>query len=190
MEVVSKNLTNILVKREIIKQEDYEVYQFGIECFIVKAFHIISYLTLGAIFHKLWEVLIFLITFIPLRVYAGGYHAKTPLRCYIISCSAVFTAICVMQNVPSFVMPYGIVLAVAASLILLFIIPVEAGNKPLDDIEAVYYKKKAVIMLVSVLGLATVFKLASLNYISFIISLSLVYELGIALAGKALNDSN
>lgn len=182
-------LTDKLVNKKIIQEEDYEVYRFGIECFIMKACHIISYLVMGLCFRKIWELLIFLITFIPLRVYAGGYHAKTPLRCYIVSCGAVLSAIVMIQNVPLYVMHNSIIWAVVTSLILFIIIPVESSNKPLDDIEKAHYKKKAGIMIIIDLSFVIIFRMFEVHYISFIVSLSLTFELGIALLGKLLRDS-
>ena len=35
--------------------------------------------------YKVFESIAFLVFYIPLRSYAGGYHASTPWRCYFIS---------------------------------------------------------------------------------------------------------
>lgn len=186
---VSHHLADRLVQNEIISKEDYEVYRFGIECFIMKAVHIITYLLLGLWLHMLRELVVFLIVFIPLRVYSGGYHAKTPLNCYFVSCGAVLTAIFMMKNAPSFIMNHSIIWAFAVSLLLFIIVPVESSNKPLDSIEKNHYKKKAGIIIMVSLGLVTVLRVFSLNYISYIITLSLTYELGIALFGVVIKDS-
>lgn len=189
MNVFSEALTNKLVRRKIIQAEDYEVYQFGIECFLMKAYHIISYLIMGICFRMTWELLIFIVAFIPLRVYTGGYHAKTPLKCYLISCASVLSAIIVIKNAPLFLVKYSIVWALVVSLVLFIIVPVESNNKPLDDLEKAYYKKKAGIMIMVNLGVVIVSRMFSLENISFIISLSLTYLLGIALTGLVIKDS-
>lgn len=186
---LSHHLANRLVQNEIISNEDYEVYRFGIECFIMKAVHIITYLLIGLWLHMLRELIVFLIVFIPIRVYSGGYHAKTPLKCYFVSCGAVLTAVFIMKNAPSFIMNNSIIWAFVVSLLLVIIVPIESSNKPLDLAEKIYYKKKARVFITVCLGLVTVLRVFSLNYISFIITLSLTYELGIALIGVAMKDS-
>ncbi|WMJ87931.1 accessory gene regulator ArgB-like protein [Anaerocolumna sp. MB42-C2] len=180
---VSVSLTNRLIKNNIIKQEDFEIYQFGIENFMMRACHIISYLILGLSFNLLPELLIFLIAFMPLRENSGGYHAKTPLKCYILSCAAIFIFLCLVRFTPAEIMEYSVILSLASSLILFLIVPVESENKPLDDTELTYYKSKAGFIIIIELALVLIFKMLLWNELSFILALSLTFELLVALAG-------
>ena len=47
--------------------------------------NLISTIVIGVIVGKVFESIAFLVFYIPLRSYAGGYHASTPWRCYFIS---------------------------------------------------------------------------------------------------------
>ncbi len=180
---VSVYLTNRLIENSIVKNEDFEIYRFGIENFIMKACHIISYLILGILFGLLPELLFFLAAFIPLRESSGGYHAKTPLRCYILSCATVVSLLCLIRFLPANMMENSIFLAVFSSFILFFIVPVDTENKPLDEAEMTYYKSKAGFIIIIELGLVLIFRIFLKDELSFIIALSLTYELLIALAG-------
>ncbi len=180
---VSGCLAGKLAKSNIIKEEDFEVYQFGIESFIMKACHLISYVTIGLLFRRLPELLVFLAAFIPLRECSGGYHARTPLKCYILSCGTVITFLCLLLFIPADKTQYSIILAVFSSLILFFIVPVETENKPLSEAEVTYYKSKAGFIIIIELGLVLIFRMVLWNELSFILALSLTYELMIALAG-------
>ncbi|QHQ62496.1 hypothetical protein Ana3638_18325 [Anaerocolumna sedimenticola] len=184
----SVSLTNRLIKNNMIKQEDFEIYQFGIENFLMRACHIVSYLILGICFRLLPELVIFLIAFVPLRENSGGYHAKTPLKCYFLSCLAVLTFLCLVRFSPVSIMEYSAILSLASSLILFLIVPVESENKPLDDTELTYYKSKAGFLIIIELALVLIFKMLLWNELSFIITLSLTFELLIALAGINLKS--
>ncbi|MGB8455008.1 MAG: accessory gene regulator B family protein [Anaerocolumna sp.] len=179
----SESLTNRLVTNNIIKMEDYEIYQFGIENFMMKAGHIVSYIIIGLLFQLLPELLVFLTVFIPLRENAGGYHAKTPLKCYILSCCTVLTLLCIICFITESMMEFSIVLAVVSSLVLFLIAPVDTENKPLDEAELTYYKSKAGFIIIIELGLVLIFRMLLWNELSFIVALSLTYELLIVLAG-------
>lgn len=181
---ISESFAKRLVKKEIIAGEDIEAYQFGIECFIMKAFHLISYFLIAVFFHMVLEMFVFLIAFTPLRIYSGGYHAKTPLKCYLISCCTVLSVMCLIRFAPLYIIQYSLILAMVVSVVLLIIAPVETSTKPLDETEKKYYKKKAGIMIMTDLGMVLIFGMFISTYISFIITLSLAYELGIALIGK------
>jgi accessory gene regulator B len=180
---ISEYVVRKLRESNIIKEEDIELYQFGIESFLMKACHLISYLVIGLLFGRLPELLLFLAAFIPLRECSGGYHAKTPLRCYILSCCTVIAFLCLITFVPGNRIPYGLFLALVSSFVLYFIVPVETENKPLSDTEVIHYKRKARLMIGAELGLTIAFYLVSWYVFSLILSLSLTFELIIALAG-------
>lgn len=180
---VSECLAGKLAKSNVIEEEDLEVYQFGIESFIMKVCHFISYVAIGLLFHRLPQLLLFLAAFIPLRECSGGYHARTPLKCYILSCGTVITFLCLYLFMPVDKTQYSIILAVISSLILFFIVPVETENKPLSEAERTYYKSKAGFIIIIELALVLIFRMVSWNELSFILAMSLTYELMIALAG-------
>ena len=96
--------------------------------------------------------------YIPLRSFAGGYHAKTPLRCYIFS---VIMLIIVSIGIKYLFMTgwvYYVALA-AAALVVLLLSPVEDRNKPLDETEHKVYKRRTVFIAAAELFFALFFKL-------------------------------
>ena len=42
----------------------------------------------------------FILAYIPIRSYAGGYHASTQLRCYILSNAVVVAVLIAIRLVP------------------------------------------------------------------------------------------
>lgn len=178
----SECLTRKLVNKNIIKKEEVEIYQFGIANFMMKAIHLISYTIIGFAFRQLPALIVFLAAFIPLRECSGGYHAKTPFRCYIISCITVASFLCLLLFLPQG-SKYSILIGVFSSLILFPAVPVESENKPLSDAEKTYYKSKAGFIIIIELCLVFTFKMLGWNKLSYVLALSLVYELIIALAG-------
>lgn len=51
----------------------------------VSVLDVSSALIIGWIFGVLLEFAVFMAAYIPLIAFAGGYHAKIPLKCYILS---------------------------------------------------------------------------------------------------------
>lgn len=88
MEVLSKYLVHKLIESEVICEEESEIYLFGLELIINSGFVTISILVLGLLVGKPLLAGIFLIALMNLRHYAGGYHAKSYAKCFIISCSS------------------------------------------------------------------------------------------------------
>lgn len=83
--MLSVILVNKMIKKGVIRNEDKELYMFGIDQLITIIINISITLGISILFDNLLPTLIFLISYIPLRSFAGGYHAKTERRCFIYS---------------------------------------------------------------------------------------------------------
>ena len=78
-------IVNNLVHSGVIKEEDAEIYIYGINQILTSVLSVSSALIIGLIFGVFPEIAVFMAAYIPLRSFAGGYHAKTPLSCYVFS---------------------------------------------------------------------------------------------------------
>ena len=142
---LSRKIGDNLVQSNIVNAEDAEIYIYGINQILVSILNVSSALIIGLIFGVFFEIAVFMAAYIPLRTFAGGYHARTPLRCYIFS---VIMLIVVSLGFKYLSLTEWVYYAVfALSAIVVFVLsPVEDKNKPLDQIEHRVYKKRAIII--------------------------------------------
>lgn len=159
---LSSKIGNDLVRSNVVKEEDAEIYIYGINQILTSVLNVSSALIIGLILGTFFEVMVFMAAYIPLRIFAGGYHAKTPLRCYIFSLIMLIVVSIGMKYLILSEWAYYAVLS-AALLIVLAISPVEDKNKPLDEIEHKVYKKRALIIAATELVISIIFRLAGLN---------------------------
>jgi accessory gene regulator B len=80
-----------------------------------------------------------------LRTYSGGYHASTPIRCYILTTMSITVSLSIMKFVAINNFIY-LGLSILSSLVILLISPIGTPNKPLDEIEINIYRKKTIIV--------------------------------------------
>lgn len=115
-------------------------------------------MVIGMVFGKLPESILFMAAYIPLRSYAGGYHAKTAVRCYFFSIVMISAVLWVMRYMNYSGLICGCLSAISGSVIW-FLVPVEDRNKPLDDLEKVVYRKRArgIVLAESILSLLAIF---------------------------------
>lgn len=78
-------ITQRLFEKGIISESDFDLYEYGFNMGITVLLNLISTIVIGVIAGNVFESIAFLVFYIPLRSYAGGYHASTPRRCYFIS---------------------------------------------------------------------------------------------------------
>lgn len=138
-------ISNSMVSNGTILAEEQELYNFGIECAILKVIHYISYIVIAILFKGVFELMIIACAFLPLRKNAGGYHARTRMGCYIASCLMVFVALLICKYKFSNEV-YFICWLVSSSIIFIFA-PMDNENKKMCQIEVLQYKKKSRIVI-------------------------------------------
>lgn len=84
IKLISDKFACFLCKDEGQK-DNFDLYEYAVYIILASALHIATIIVLGLFFNLLVESLVFYFSFIAIRKFAGGYHAKTPTRCYIIS---------------------------------------------------------------------------------------------------------
>lgn len=145
---VAEKLADSLEENEIIKHDDRELYVYGLDQGFSIILNIITTLLIGLIFNTFFQLVVFMAAYIPLRSFAGGYHAKTPLRCYIFSIIMLVFVSWGMKNLVFRDVVNYVVLAISAFIIFV-LSPVEDKNKPLDKIELKVYRKRTLLILLA-----------------------------------------
>jgi len=82
---VAKECAELLIRRQIIQREEQAVYRYGFELFWSTAAGVISILLLSAIFGYVPSALMFIVFFLPIRTFAGGYHAPSYEKCFCLT---------------------------------------------------------------------------------------------------------
>ncbi len=178
MNNLSNKLVSIFIKNNIIDEKDKEIYIYGLNQGIIMIFNIITVIIIGIILNMLFLSLLFIITYIPIRVYAGGFHCRTQTKCYIFS---VIMQICVLLLCKVHFLNETIsilTISITGSIIGFLLSPVEDINKRLDDLEVKVYKKKARTNIIIIQFLT----LLTLKYSEY----SLIMALAICCSGLML----
>lgn len=85
MKQIAEMTTHRLVSRGVIAEADASIYAYGFEAMFSTVFTFGSIIVLSVCVGNFFETLLFFTAFMVLRIYAGGYHAATRARCYLIS---------------------------------------------------------------------------------------------------------
>ncbi len=156
MIVLIDKIGNRFVKDGIITEEDKELYTFGMQQGIIIILNIISTIIMGIIFDMVWQSVVFLLAYMPLRSYAGGYHSRTQIRCYLVSLFIIAVALIGMKEIQwtSIIALFSVIISAG---IIFTLTPVEDANKPLDASEKDLYKRKTRKILLLEILIALVF---------------------------------
>ncbi len=169
----ANNITNYLICKKVIKDDDREIYQYGFEQVFSSLLNIATMLLLGIILGKIYQSLVLILSFMALRSYSGGYHANTPLHCYLLTVMSISAALSIMKfiTIDRFIC---LGLLVLSSVVILLLSPIGSKNKPLDEIEKIIYRKKTIIVWSVETCVAIVFIILDITEIHIAITLAQV----------------
>lgn len=143
---LAQYITGILLKNNVIENEYLDIYIYGFEVLISGVLSIFIGLILGLIFSQLVECIIFLIVFVTLRKYCGGYHADTYLKCNTIFAVNVAIVMIILKFNFTYHFVIHIAICVLCISIYLMLSPVENIYKPITDEEKKKYRLIAVLL--------------------------------------------
>ena len=143
IKLISDKFACFLCKDEGQK-DNFDLYEYAIYIILSSAFHMATVIVLGLVFNLLTESLVFYLSFIVIRKFAGGYHAKTPTRCYIISIITIVLMLCIIKwilIINYLSIYYSLFFSeLVCVLILCCLSPLDTENKLLNGKERTIYK--------------------------------------------------
>lgn len=186
MQKIAERLTKRLCENNIVSAEDADIYEYGIYQIFTILINTATAALIGIAFGAFWQCVIFMAVFIPMRSYAGGYHAPNRIECYIISTLLVAASMAVIKYVNFTYMMYACGIC-GTGLLQLWLAPCESENKPLSPNEKNAYRRKALIFAFSFMICAAVLYYFGITWASDSILTALVVQSLMLALGSALN---
>lgn len=165
-------IADILEQQNKFAPEDKEVYRYGVQQGLNLTLNILTTIIIGVLCGMVYPSILFLVCYMPLRSFCGGYHAKTHLRCYIYSV-VMITSILLVAKYTAFNIVLYEVLVLISLIIILLLAPVEDENKKLDSVEKRVFRKRAYIISFLEVLLYHIFLLTHLTYCYIILCVAL-----------------
>ncbi len=160
-----------LVHNGIITNEYYDVYVYGMELLLSFLLSTILIILIGLLTDNLIPTINYLIIFITLRNFTGGYHASTYLRCKLASIFIYTLTLLATKHIPVDMKGY-LALGIIGYLIIYYLAPIENPNKPLTFHERKKHKITSLILFSVFIGIS--FIMSILNVESNIIFYTLL----------------
>lgn len=173
-----------MVERGIIKEEEQEIYEFGIRNGTILFLDVVTAFLIGLLTGKLAVVAVFTLAFMILRSYTGGYHSDSRVFCYIGSNLVLFVPVYteeLFRKVPEAAAILGMFFAM---VIILLLSPMHSKNRKLDGKEQKHFGRKARMMAVAELLVLAVLWYAGQNAYAYAVYTSLCITAVFMLVGK------
>lgn len=120
----------------IIHAEDTAAYQYGLELMLSTLLNIAVMFGISIAIGHAWLLVPYLVAFIPLRLSAGGYHAKHHLSCILFNAGIYFAGLSAVTMLPTQAIAIFCIIESSLSLaVIVLFAPAPAKNKPLSERE-------------------------------------------------------
>ena len=127
-----------LIKKIGRDQEEREIIQYGLHQGKLILFNVLTIIICGALWKDISFVLLVFLEIFFLRPYAGGYHADTELRCYLIS-TAMMNMVVFLKKMIVLSNIMAIVIWIGTAVFICIFAPVENIIHCLDEYERKKY---------------------------------------------------
>lgn len=173
LERFAGRLVSGMLASQTIPEENAGLVLFGIVQGLRSVIEILMILVTGIILNVFWQTVVLLVVFIPLRSYAGGYHAKTPVQCAVMTWLLFFCFLMWIRFLPEHVW-LQLVMLLSAGICLWACCPVQHENKPLEEYEFEKYRKRTRLIYLTEVVLAGILYVAGMTEWSHSIVLGIV----------------
>lgn len=141
IERLAVTLSSAWVEAGVVKQSDVPLYRYGLELLLSTLANVLIIIVISIASGHTWAFVPYLLSFIPIRSFAGGYHAKTHWLCILLSTGVFLLSVAGMpllfgKSSAVFCVSVGIISFVTIYLLS----PVPARNKTLTSEEARRYR--------------------------------------------------
>ena len=141
---IADSISVLFLKKNIINEDELPVYQYGMQVLICNIAGMLTVLIVGILISRLVESIIFITIYATLRIYTGGYHARTPLVCNIVFLGTYLVT--VMLEALKVNNSVVWIMYLLSCLIILRFSPIENVNKELDEKDKEIYRNKSLII--------------------------------------------
>lgn len=142
IERISNSWVNRMTESGIIEKDKAQLYEFGMQHGLRTLFEIIVMLVASIVLGMFIQGAMMILCFCCIRIYAGGYHARTSTRCIGMS-FGMFLFFLLWQ----YFLPANLILQICVvflvGICLVFACPLPDPNKPLLEYEIPKYRKIA-----------------------------------------------
>lgn len=144
---LAKKITEFFVSHAIISAKDQVIYEYGFELLLADFFNFSIIILIGIVFKQLWYTILYVVCFISLRSFSGGYHARTHKKCsfYTITTFLVFLSLN-SWFYPKHDLLVLMLMNIGFSMNMIRFAPIKNANKPLSEKTRKANKIRAIVL--------------------------------------------
>ncbi len=133
---LAEDIAFLLIKNKIVDIEERDIYVYGLEVILLNGGLLLVFLLISLLSGAMINFWAYLIFFLPLRTFSGGYHARKSECCFVMSTVMYGISVAVTKFLPLLYLDfYWRVAGVVSVLNILIFAPLINANNPLNEFQ-------------------------------------------------------
>lgn len=143
---ISEKICTVLTENQIIVPEDNPFYLYCFDFVLDNLFFNTALFLLGVLLGVPLQAAIYIITMVPVKMFAGGAHAGSRIKCSVVSFSVFLSILFLTDQLAAFTAT-GIVnwIFFLSLFMILIMAPVDTQNKRIPAGQRMQYKQKCLL---------------------------------------------
>lgn len=177
----------LLIVNKIVDIQQRDIYVYGLEVILLNGSLLIVFLIASLLCGAMINFWAYLIFFLPIRIFSGGYHAKSSESCFVLSTIMYGLSIAITLFFPLLYQNWKWIIAgVISILVILVLSPMVNENNPLTESQQ---KRNRIIVCILLAADLVVFILSyNFNWrIASNVLVFIVFDALLLLIGKVIS---
>ena len=177
----------LLIKNKIVDIQQRNIYVYALEVILLNGSLLIVFLIASLLCGAMINFWAYLIFFLPIRIFSGGYHAKSSENCFVLSTIMYGLSIAITVFFPLLYQNWKWIIAgVISILVILVLSPMVNENNPLTESQQ---KRNRIIVCILLAADLVVFILSyNFNWrIASYVLVFIVFDALLLLIGKVIS---
>ena len=177
----------LLIKNKIVDIQQRNIYVYALEVILLNGSLLIVFLIASLLCGAMINFWAYLIFFLPIRIFSGGYHAKSSENCFVLSTIMYGLSIAITVFFPLLYQNWKWIIAgVISILVILVLSPMVNENNPLTESQQ---KRNRIIVCILLAADLVVFILSyNFNWrIASNVLVFIVFDALLLLIGKVIS---
>lgn len=142
---IATKITKTMLAHKIIAEDMFDIYVYGFELLLSFLFNTTIIMVSGILLSRILQTLLFLLIFVLLRSFTGGYHANTYSVCTLVT-FLIYGGILLFSELFTPSLLFYEALAIVGVALLLALAPIEHPNKKITEKKKRKYKHISLVL--------------------------------------------
>lgn len=138
----------------MISDDDFELYEFSAFCFLFNLIPLGLSIAIGTALNMFWKSILFIIPYVSIRTFSGGFHFKSAKLCFLVTNMILFFSLIITKKMICIGRStIFLALILLASLTVFLLSPIDSDARKLTSSETSAFRRVARYLVIAFLAI-------------------------------------